>query len=199
MNPATVLTASRLLWAPAFAYLFVASVRSGLRPAWLWPALGFAALIELSDVFDGPLARMRKEVTDFGRIFDPICDSLSRQTVFLAFLLGGIIPLWMFLVFMYRDAMMSFLRIMCAVDGSVIAARKSGKMKAVLQAVATFAVIGILLVKAHGLTPVPDSVWRRHPGFWVMLPVAAFTLFSLFDYVIPNAHVLKRRMMPNAD
>jgi CDP-diacylglycerol--glycerol-3-phosphate 3-phosphatidyltransferase len=196
MNPATILTTSRLVWAPAFAYLFIASVQNSLRPLWLWLALVFAVLIELSDVFDGPVARMRKEVTDFGKIFDPICDSLSRQTVFLAFLLSGIIPLWMFLIFMYRDAMMSFLRIMCAVDGSVIAARISGKIKAIIQAAASFCVIAISLAHAYNVQAIPDRLWGRHPGFWIMLAAALFTFFSMFDYLIPNWHVLKKRMMP---
>ncbi len=197
MNPATLLTTSRLLWAPAFAYLFIASVRRGLQPLWLWMALLFAVLIELSDAFDGPLARRRREVTDFGKIFDPVCDSLSRQTVFLAFLLTGIIPLWMFLIFMYRDALMSFLRIMCAVDGAVIAARKSGKLKAVFQAAATFMVIALMLAKAHRLLYVPETLWGHSPGFWIMLFPAVFTLVSMFDYAIPNLHVLQRRMTPH--
>jgi CDP-diacylglycerol--glycerol-3-phosphate 3-phosphatidyltransferase len=197
MNPATIVTTSRLLWAPAFAYLFIMSVRNDLHPLRLWLALLFAVLIELSDAFDGPLARYRREVTDFGKVFDPICDGLSRQTVFLAFLLADIIPLWMFLVFMYRDAIMSFLRIMCAVDGRVIAARLSGKAKAVLQALATFMVIALLLAKAHNIVHVPDMLWGRHPGFWIMLPVALFTFLSMFDYLMPNLHVLKRRMTPS--
>ena len=196
MNPATILTTSRLLWAPVFAYLFITSVRNNLSPIWLWLALVFAIFIELSDAFDGPIARSRKEVTDFGKIFDPICDSMSRQTVFLAFLLSGIIPLWMFLIFMYRDAMMSFLRIMCAVDGSVIAARISGKIKAILQAIAGFCVIAIALAHAYNLPQIPRTLWGQHPGFWIMLVTALFTFFSMFDYLIPNWHVLKKRMEP---
>ena len=55
-------------------------------------------LIELSDAFDGHVARSRNEVTDFGKLFDPAADSLSRQTIFLSFMVcaAHIIPLWMF-------------------------------------------------------------------------------------------------------
>lgn len=197
MNPATIMTASRLLWAPVFAYLFIISVNNNLSPLYLWLALCFAAFIELSDAFDGVIARHRKEVTDFGKIFDPVCDSLSRQTVFLAFLMTGIIPLWMFLIFLYRDSLMSFLRVMCAVDGTVVAARKSGKLKAIFQAVATFLIIGLLIAESYGIKLFSENeIWGRHIGFWIMLPVAIFTLLSFFDYLVPHGHVFKSRMVP---
>jgi CDP-diacylglycerol--glycerol-3-phosphate 3-phosphatidyltransferase len=196
MNPATIMTTSRLVWAPVFAYCFIASAKNDFAVQPLWTALFFAVLIELSDAFDGMLARQRKEVTDFGKIFDPVCDSLSRQTVFLAFLLTEIIPLWMFLVFLYRDSLMSFLRVMCAADGTVVAARKSGKLKAVFQAAATFLIIGILLLRSYGFVSIPESLWGRHIGFWIMLPVAGFTFLSFFDYLVPHRNVFKRRMAP---
>jgi CDP-diacylglycerol--glycerol-3-phosphate 3-phosphatidyltransferase len=197
MNPATVLTTSRLFIAPVFAYAFVGAVRGGLSLPLLWISFALAVCIELTDAFDGPLARRRKEVTDFGKIFDPICDSLSRQTVFLAFLLGGIIPLWMFLIFLYRDALMSFLRILCAVEGMVIAARVSGKLKAVFQAIATFTIITLLLAQAYSPGTIPGSLWGRHPGFWIMLPVALYILLSFFDYFIPYRKVFRRSMTPS--
>jgi CDP-diacylglycerol--glycerol-3-phosphate 3-phosphatidyltransferase len=171
-------------------------MNKGMPVGFLWLALVFAVLIELSDAFDGMLARQRKEVTDFGKIFDPVCDSLSRQTVFLAFLISGIIPLWMFLVFLYRDSLMSFLRVMCAVDGTVVAARPSGKLKAVFQAFASFLIIGILLARVYGFGSIPETLWGRHTGFWIMLPVAIFTVLSFFDYLIPHRDVFKRRMVP---
>jgi CDP-diacylglycerol--glycerol-3-phosphate 3-phosphatidyltransferase len=195
-----MLTASRLAVAPVFAYAFIigyfGSDRQGGSLGWIYVCFGLAVLIELSDLLDGTVARARKEVTDFGKVFDPIADSVSRQTVFISFMITGIIPLWMYLIFFYRDAFMQLLRIVCASSGVVLAARKSGKLKAVLQGIATFAVLGTVLLEFGGAAPwqAGSGVWGRHPGFWVMLVPAVYTLLSVIDYIIPNRALIARMM-----
>jgi len=193
MNIATILTASRVAIAPVFALAFIRGYASP-GVSWIYLCAALAALIELSDLFDGMTARARGEVTDFGKVFDPVADSVSRQTVFISFMVTGIIPFWMYLVFFYRDAFMQLLRIVCASSGVVLAARKSGKLKAVLQGVATFCVLAILLAQRCGTEWMPESVWGRHPGFWVMLAVAAYTLLSVIDYIIPNRALIAKMM-----
>ncbi len=197
MNLATMLTVSRVAVAPVFAYVFISGYgneQSGV--AWLWISLALLTLIELSDMFDGMVARSRKEVTDFGKVCDPIADSVSRQTVFIAFLLTGIIPLWMYLIFFYRDAFMQLLRIVCASNGIVQAARVSGKLKAVFQAIASYVIVGIILLNKYGIDIIPLQTGGYHTGFWVMLAVALYTAFSVIDYIIPNRHVFAKVMQP---
>ena len=202
MNPAILMTASRLIFAPLFAYFFLRAVSFGVYS----PDKGFflaavlcAVLIELSDAFDGIIARSRKEVTSFGKIFDPICDSLSRQTIFLSFMVAGIIPLWMFLVFLYRDGIMSFVRIMAAKEGLVLAARNSGKIKAVFQAIASFFVLGVMSAHIFGFADVPHLLFGKHPAYWIILFPTIFTFLTLFDYLLPNWHILKNSMTPVID
>jgi len=194
MNLATFLTISRVAIAPVFAFVFVWGY-GGSGTGWIWICAGIAALIELSDLFDGMLARARKEVTDFGKVADPVADSVSRQTVFISFMLTGIIPLWMYLIFFYRDAFMQLLRIVCASSGIVLAARTSGKIKAVLQGIATFAVL--LAVFIMHITNVGTDAkiwWGQHPGFWIMLLPAVYTLLSVIDYIIPNRKLIVKMM-----
>ncbi len=197
MNIAIALTASRLLFGPLFAFFFLEAMRPGaISLPWLWAAIACVIAIELTDAFDGVMARSRHEVTDFGKIFDPICDSLSRQTVIISFMAAGIIPLWMFLIFLYRDGLMSFLRVMCAVSGTVVAARKSGKIKAIFQAIGIGLVLLAVLLHAYEIPGVPREVAGRHPGFWIILFPALFTAISLFDYIIPNWRVFEKAMQP---
>lgn len=197
MNIATMLTVSRVAVAPVFAYVFVNGFKSGTF-AWMWIALVLLILIELSDMFDGMVARARKEVTDFGKVCDPIADSVSRQTVFIAFLLSGIIPLWMYLIFFYRDAFMQLLRIVCASNGHVQAARISGKLKAVFQAIASFGVLLLIMLNSYGIGSIPMEFMGFHTGFWIMLLPALYTLFSVIDYIIPNREQFKKVMTPKA-
>jgi CDP-diacylglycerol--glycerol-3-phosphate 3-phosphatidyltransferase len=198
MNPAIALTFSRIVLAPFFAWAFIASFKSHAPVLWLWIAIALAALIELSDAFDGHVARSRNQVTDFGKLFDPAADSLSRQTIFLSFMVcaAHIIPLWMFLVFLYRDAFLSVLRIWSAYHGIVLAARRAGKLKAVVQAIGAFTVLAICLAKAYHIPGIPVTIWGRHPGFWVMLVPAIVTVLSVYDYVASNWQTVKSMMVP---
>lgn len=191
MNIATIITCSRVVIAPIFAYVFIVGFKAGIDPVWIWGCVGLALLIEISDLIDGSIARGMKQVTDFGKIFDPIADSVSRQTIFISFMVSGIIPLWMYLLFFYRDAFMQLLRIICASGGFVLAARKSGKAKAVLQAIGTFGVLGILLLQYY-TEIIPEKLWGFHPGFWVMVIPATFTVLSVIDYIIPNRSMISR-------
>ncbi|MBN1984035.1 MAG: CDP-alcohol phosphatidyltransferase family protein [Chitinivibrionales bacterium] len=199
MNAATIITSTRPCIAIFFTVFFLNSVKSDLFNPHLLSlllSLAMVGLIELSDAVDGFIARARHEVTRFGMIFDPICDSISRQTIFCTFMVAGIIPLWMFLLFLYRDGMISLIRIMCAIEGTVVAAKKSGKIKAVFQGVSIVVVLILMIGQKFGY--VPMMVWGKHPGFWVVLLPAFFTVFSLFDYLIPNIHVLKKMMQPQS-
>lgn len=192
MNFATFLTLSRVLVAPVFAYFFITGFKQDGTTAWIWICALLACLIELSDMFDGWVARQRNQVTDFGKVFDPVADSLSRQTIFISFMVSGIIPLWMYLIFFYRDAFLQLLRIVCASGGFVLAARPSGKAKAVLQGIGTFGVLCVLALQAYHVPWMPRQLWGCHPGFWVMVVPAVFTLVSVIDYVIPNAGMIKK-------
>jgi len=180
------LTLLRLLIAPAFAFSFVQGYGGEPYAPWLWGAVLVTILSEITDAFDGFFARRRGEVTDFGKVFDPAVDSLARLTAFISFMAAGIIPLWMFLIFMYRDMLMALLRVVCASSGTVLAARKSGKTKAVIQAISIFGVLAVCLLDAYGVIENPYGRWGVHYGFWIVAFPALFTALSLLDYVIPN-------------
>lgn len=92
---------------------------------------------------------------------------------------------------LYRDAILSILRIMCAYHGTVLAARRAGKLKAVVQAVGAFTVLALCLGISYKVPWVPHSVWGRHPGFWIMLVPATVTVLSVYDYVVSNWRVVK--------
>jgi CDP-diacylglycerol--glycerol-3-phosphate 3-phosphatidyltransferase len=196
MNLATMLTLSRVVIAPVFAVVFIAGAQHPDTTGWIWICALLALLIELSDAFDGHIARSRNQVTDFGKIFDPVADSLSRQTIFISFMVAGFIPWWLYIVFFYRDGLLQLLRIICASGGFVLAARTSGKAKAVLQGIGTFGVLLVLILQAYKVSWIPHEIAGFHLAFWIMLIPAAFTLYSVFDYVLPNVGMIKKMMAP---
>ena len=102
------------------------------------------ALIELSDVLDGAVARGRGTVTDVGKILDPFADVVSKITYFACLLTAGIVPLWFLLVVLYREFGIILVRMILYRDGIALAARLAGKLKTWLYAIT--AATGILLL-----------------------------------------------------
>jgi CDP-diacylglycerol--glycerol-3-phosphate 3-phosphatidyltransferase len=103
-------------------------------------------LMELTDLGDGFFARLLKQETELGKILDPFADSICRITCFLGFTLTGFMPIWVFVIVLYRDLWVSFIRIIAARKGSVMGARLLGKIKAWVYALA--GIVGLLCFTA---------------------------------------------------
>jgi CDP-diacylglycerol--glycerol-3-phosphate 3-phosphatidyltransferase len=132
-----------------------------LQPSVVARVLAFALFLAaaLSDLWDGYLARSRDQITSFGKIVDPLADKLLLVSTLLPLYVimssagyGGIplfgaIPLWAVIVLLGRELLITTLRFMAAGKGSVVAARKLGKRKALTQNI--FLGAAILWVAFH--------------------------------------------------
>ena len=184
MNLADKLTASRLLMAPIFFVIFMWGAPLGLSPqaavALLWILF---ALIELSDLLDGMAARAMKTVSAFGKLFDPFADVFARLTYFVCFAYAGIMPLWIFLIIIYREFSQLFLRQLMAEMGVAMGARKGGKTKAVFYMLAGAASLVLWSLAALNWLP------AAHDGLRIAVLslygiAAALSVGSFIDYVI---------------
>ncbi len=197
---ANALTLSRIALAPVFVWAFLQGHVDG-RATWAqWTALAVAVSFELTDAFDGWVARIRNEVTDTGKILDPVADGISRFSVFLCFLQAGYTDVWSVAIIFWRDAVVSMLRVMSAGNDVVLAARPFGKAKAIVQAVAIIAILvfGLVPVFPPGgvggffLWAVEDPAHHVKIARAIMWVVAAVTAVSLVDYLRGNRDVLRR-------
>lgn len=184
------LTLIRLSMAPLFFCLFwieitLAQPKTSLIINLLLIVL--AAISEISDALDGKIARSRNEVTDFGKLFDPFADSVSRFTFFLCFWWMNLFPAWMVVVLFYRDACISFLRLVVRGENVVLAARKSGKIKAVSQSVAIFVILASRVMQYF----IPEFPLKPI-ALWVMVVVVIITVLSFVDYILAHREILKR-------
>jgi len=91
---------------------------------------------EITDALDGMVARRMNLSSDFGRLFDPFADTLVQLTFFLCFVLDGILPPALFLVVVYREFGILFLRNLMLKKGITMGARASGKAKTIAYIVA---------------------------------------------------------------
>lgn len=147
----------------------------------------------LTDLFDGRIAKARNLVTDFGKIMDPIADKVLVLAAFLSFIQLQLIPAWTVMVIIFREVMITSLRIFALSKGKVIAASRSGKHKTVSQMAAIFIILISMVVKEAMLNA---SAWQGSfddtagaLAYMAMLVTAVLTLISGISYVWDNRKI----------
>lgn len=176
-----LITLARLPLAPlAVAFLVTETLWGVVAAAVL------ALLLELTDILDGKIARSYGAVSNFGKLFDPFSDAFSRYTLFLGLYAIGVADLWMIMAIFYRDSSVSFFRTVAATRNVVIAARRSGKIKAVVQGVGT----QIIFLSLVGLKLRPELALDA-VAWWTMLFVTLVTMWSFVDYFMGSLPVLR--------
>lgn len=146
------LTLTRLWIGPLFLCLYSCYEWFGISFSTLpYLLLTLLTLSELSDVCDGYFARKYQQVTDLGKVLDPMVDSIYRISIFFSFTLPPV-NLSIFWVFgiLYRDWLVNLLRTLCALKGYALSARTSGKLKAILQAGSVLFTVLLLIPSSQG-------------------------------------------------
>ena len=190
MNLADKFTLLRIILAPVF---FLVYFLPGFLPpslpayftegmAWtVAPLWIIAVLAEFTDMFDGMAARRLNQTSDFGRLFDPFADTIMQITAFLCFVIDGIFPALLFLVVLYREFGILFIRNLMLKKGVAMGARISGKIKTftyiTAAATALFYVSLQRLGAAESLQPAVKIAAIAVFGISVF-----FSVVSFFDY-----------------
>lgn len=190
MTVANYLTFFRLLIAPLFLIVYkeheFLGISSLALPYVLMVILG---LSEITDAVDGYIARKYNQVTDLGKILDPMVDSVARTAVFLTFTAAPInLPLFFIFIFLYRDSMMGTLRTMCALKGFALAASRTGKTKAIIQALSSFSILVLLI--PHSLELLSDESLQQL-SFWIASFAASYTVYSAAEYLVVNRSYIR--------
>ena len=148
------LTILRIILSPLFLlFFFMDTILPVPSLAVVSVLIVLFAVIELTDLLDGYFARKLNQTSDLGKVLDPFADSFSRLTYFLCFTLIGLMPVWVFVLVLYRDLGVSFIRLLMAKRGIVMPARLSGKIKAVIYAAAGFAGVAFFFFLKSGFVP----------------------------------------------
>ncbi|HNS72353.1 MAG TPA: CDP-diacylglycerol--glycerol-3-phosphate 3-phosphatidyltransferase [bacterium] len=193
MKLPNILTVSRIFLAPLFIVAFMFNTLSSYIICFF-----LALIIELSDMFDGFFARRNKQTSDFGKLMDPFADSISRFSIFLCFLSADLAPLWVIAIFFYRDVLVSIIRVFSTLEGFVVSARQSGKIKAWGQAVSIWLVLILMIVHKAGWWPrLLDTPGRYHQLTSIIIFIAALiTLWSGIDYWNSHKKAVINAMKP---
>jgi CDP-diacylglycerol--glycerol-3-phosphate 3-phosphatidyltransferase len=99
------------------------------------------ALASLTDFFDGWSARRYNQVSNWGKIFDPVADKVLVTSVLVALIPTGAIDPYMVIILLARDTLVGGLRNLAANQNLILDAKPTGKWKTALQMVAIPALI----------------------------------------------------------
>lgn len=184
-------TLLRVFLVPLFPLFYLFYERLGVSLSLLpYILILILLLCEFTDLFDGFIARKLNKVTDLGKILDPMADSVTRLTVLFTFSQGLIqLPLLLVLVFLFREFMISTLRTICALKGFALAARKSGKLKAVLLASISFLILLLMIPYTMGYLSLSNL---RLVSLISVSLAAVYTVFTAVDYFYANRAYIKK-------
>ena len=184
MNTANKLTLARVVMIPFFLFFllnhkdFLFFSIPQIEGISKWIALGIFILASLTDMLDGKIARKYNMVTNFGKFMDPLADKLLVNLALIGLVVLGRCNLWLVMLIIARDFIISGFRLVAAEKGSVIAASIWGKVKTAAQMVMVcFLIMDISQIRIVGVV----LQWL----------VCLLTLFSLIDYLVKNRGVLK--------
>lgn len=178
MTISNKLTIFRIILVPLFVvFLLIDSVSLRLI------SCGIFIIASFTDMLDGYLARSRNEVTEFGKFADPIADKILVISAYLCLVELDAIGCWGPIVTLFREFIISGIRMTAATKNVVIAADKIGKIKTVLQMIS----IVMLILNVCGFY---EMIWWRYLAYLTFYAGIAVTIISGISYVIKNKNII---------
>lgn len=173
MNRANSITFSRIiLTLPFIVFLFTG--KTGV-----FVSLFVFIFASLSDWVDGYIAREKNQITDIGKIMDPVADKVLVFGALVVFVYMHIVPFWIVIILIARDFLVMALRVELAKRQIILAAIFSAKVKTVAEYAGIFACLFYLLFSEPPLNLV--FKWL----IFVFLGIAVvFALFSAIKYFL---------------
>jgi CDP-diacylglycerol--glycerol-3-phosphate 3-phosphatidyltransferase len=158
-----MMSVARALLSIPFAVVMLSETPSSR----LWGG-GIIILAALTDKFDGVLARRYNQITEWGKILDPLADKIAVAVVAIVLLILGNVPVWFVVVLLVRDVLIflggMYIRMK---KGILLQSNESGKWTVGIVSLALF-----LMVLNAQSTLVDISIWAS-----VALLAVSFSLY----------------------
>ena len=130
MNLPNKLTVIRMILTP----LYLAAMLIEFRYHY-FVALVIFAVASITDFLDGKIARKHNLITTFGKLCDPVADKMLTTAALLAFMQLGLCDIWVVMIILTREFLVTSFRLVSSAQGVVIPAGIHGKIKTVSQMV----------------------------------------------------------------
>ena len=167
-------------------------------PSTMWPGMRSLALVlflfaALTDWLDGWLARKFGQVSEFGKFMDALADKVLTMGMFVSLLALGALEKWtlfLILLILSREFLITGLRLVAAAKGKTLAAEKIGKIKTVVQLLCISLFLGQLAMEVDGYrflditTNLQVIETLRWAGQLSLIFATVLTVFSGIIYLV---------------
>ncbi len=197
LNLPNTITVGRIAACPAILLLALAPTFGSQIAAFV---LFLAAAF--SDLWDGYVARKHGLVTDVGKLLDPLADKLLLASTFVPFYIIShrpgpagmipwwtVLPLWVMIVVLGREVVVTLFRQWAVRREVVIAAGASGKYKTLVQNLFSGGLLFWYPIQSMardvGWNSVPWRAFTAVHATWIGLTLSMaiiLTVYSMIDY-----------------
>lgn len=186
------LTTLRIILTPVFLFLFISE-----DPILKQVSLVVYTLAAITDWYDGWLARKFNYITTWGKFMDPLADKVLTSTAFFAFVYLGILELWMVLIVVFRDVIVTGLRLFAEWQNKSFTTSKVAKVKTVIQMVFIFYILIVFTLKenvfiAEIIPNVIEILTNSMAIYFLMLSITTFTFVTGIIYLIQNRLLIRK-------
>lgn len=171
------LTILRIILTPVFLFMFLSDI-----PLLKQISLAVFIIAALTDWYDGWLARKFNYITSWGKFWDPLADKILTSAAFIGFVILRIIPLWMVLIVLIRDFIVTGLRAYADYKGRSFSTSYYAKWKTLFQMVFLYY---LLLIYVGQNT---SEIYSGHERFFSILMNNTFIYSCMFAITIVTFH-----------
>lgn len=133
----------------------------------------------LTDWLDGYLARRLNQVSDLGKLMDPLVDKVLVTGALVVLVARGVVPPWSVTVVLSREFLVTGMRALEAQRGVIVPAGWPGKIKAFLQMAALVMLMAWLVPTWRPWLP----AWFGAAAMWTYWAAVFMTVYSGAEYV----------------
>ena len=182
MNLPNKLTVARIILTP----FYLAAMVLNFKYHYLVAAIVFI-VASITDFLDGKIARKNNLITTFGKLCDPVADKMLTTAALLAFMQLGICNIWIVMIILTREFLVTSFRLVASAQGVVIAAGIWGKLKTASQMVFSIVImLGIHLVDVFGWD-FEKFALASNVMLWI---TAVLTVISGVKYLVDGKKVI---------
>ena len=186
------LTILRIILTPVFLFFFLSN-----NPVYNQIALAVFIIAALPDWYDGWLARKFNYITNWGKFWDPLADKILISTAFIGFYIIDFIPLWMVIIIIVRDFIITILRAYADYRGKSFPTSFYAKWKTFLQVTFLYYLLIIHTVEKipqiyNGNEYIFNTLLNPTFIYITMLVLTIITFHSGLVYILNNRNLIKR-------
>lgn len=179
------LSVLRIILTPVFLYLFLSD---NIFYKKLSILVFFIAVV--TDWYDGWHARKFGLVSTFGIFIDPLADKILTSAAFIGFYKLGIMPLWMVVVIVVRDIVITVMRSYKEYQGHTLKTSFAAKTKTFIQMTYIFIIIAMIGLTnfdiSENLKSGINSFLNSDLNYFIILIITLLTFYTGITYFFEN-------------